>query len=107
MRLQGKVALVTGAVDTRSIGWGIATALADEGADVIVNDVARPADLEKRAEELRAKGRRALAVQADLTQADQVEATIAKTVAEFGQLDILASNAGIIRWERFLDITPA
>ena len=49
MRLEGKVALVTGAADERSIGWGIAQALADEGADMVVNDVARPDDLNKRA----------------------------------------------------------
>jgi NAD(P)-dependent dehydrogenase (short-subunit alcohol dehydrogenase family) len=42
MRLLGKVALVTGAADTRSIGWGIARALAAEGVDVIINDIAPP-----------------------------------------------------------------
>lgn len=107
MRLQGKVALVTGAAEPRSIGWGIARALAEEGADVAVNDVALLDELEKRAAELRAGGRRALAIPADVTKADQVEAMIARTVAELGRLDILASNAGIVRWETFLDIKPA
>jgi len=106
MRLQGKVALITGAADARSIGWGIAQALADEGADVVVNDVAQPNELEKRAEELRAKGRRSLPVLADVTKPEQVNDMIAQTVAELGRLDIVASNAGIIRWEHFLDITP-
>jgi NAD(P)-dependent dehydrogenase (short-subunit alcohol dehydrogenase family) len=106
MRLQGKVAVVTGAADERSIGWGIAQALADEGADVAVNDVARPDDLNKRAEELRAKGRRSLALLADVTRPDQVDAMIAQIATTLGRLDIVASNAGIVRWERFLDITP-
>ncbi len=106
MRLQGKIALVTGAADARSIGWGIAQALADEGADVVVNDVAGPHELNRRADELRAKGRRALPVVADVTRPAQVETMVAQTVAELGRLDIVASNAGIIRWEHFLDITP-
>lgn len=106
MRLKGKVALVTGAYEPRSIGWGIARALADEGADVVVNDVTRPDELAQRAEELRAKGVRALPILADVTQPDQVEAMIAQTAAELGRLDIVCSNAGIIRWENVLDITP-
>src|SRR5690349_17150685 len=104
MRLQGKVALVTGAADERSIGWGIAQALADEGADVVVNDVARPDDLNKRADALRARGRRSLGLLADVSRPDQVEAMIGQTVSSLGRLDIVASNAGIVYWERFLDI---
>ncbi len=107
MRLTGKVALVTGAAESRSIGWGIARALADEGADVVVNDVALLDELDKRAAELRAQGRRALAIPADVTRADQVNAMIERTVAELGRLDIVASNAGTVRWEPFLDIAPA
>lgn len=106
MRLAGKVALVTGAADERSIGWGIARALADEGADVVVNDVAHVDALEKRAAELRAQGRRSLAIPTDVTQPDQVEAMIARTAVELGRLDIVCSNAGIINWEPFLSITP-
>jgi NAD(P)-dependent dehydrogenase (short-subunit alcohol dehydrogenase family) len=106
VRLQGKVALVTGAADERSIGWGIAQALAEEGADVAVNDMTRPDDLEKRASEIRAMGRRGLAITADVSKQDQVEAMIGQVAEKMGRLDILASNAGIIRWENFLDITP-
>ncbi len=107
MRLKGKVALVTGAADNRSIGWGIAKALADEGADVVVNDVVMHDRLQARAEALKALGRRSLAVIADVTQPGQVNSMIGQTVSELGRLDIVASNAGIIRWEQFLDITPA
>src|SRR5262245_56580067 len=106
MRLQGKVALVTGAADSRSIGWGIARALAEEGADVVVNDVARPDELERRADELRAQGRRSMAAIADVTQPEQVDAMIERTVSKLGRLDIVASNAGIIFWEPFLEIQP-
>jgi NAD(P)-dependent dehydrogenase (short-subunit alcohol dehydrogenase family) len=106
LRLSGKIVLVTGAADDRSIGWGIARALANEGADVAVNDVTHLEELEKRAGELRAMGRRSLAIPADVTQPDQVEAMIGRTASQLGRLDILCSNAGIIRWEPFLDITP-
>ncbi len=107
MRLQGKVALVTGAADTRNIGWGIVRALAEEGAAIAINDIpARTADLEKRAEELRTVGHRATAVPADVSQPDQVSAMFEQIVGALGRLDILASNAGIIRWEPFLQITP-
>lgn len=107
MRLQGKVALVTGASDVRSIGWGIVQALADEGADIAVNDVpARGEALDQRAEELRATGHRAVAVPADVTQPEQVSGMIGRLVESLGRLDIVASNAGIIRWEPFLEITP-
>lgn len=105
MRLQGKVALVTGAADSRSIGFGIARALADEGADVVVNDVSRLDELDQRAAELRALGRRSLAVPADVTDPIPAQAMVARTVSELGRLDIVCSNAGIIRWEPFLEIT--
>lgn len=107
MRLQGKTALVTGASDPRSIGWGIARSLAQEGADVVVNDVVRPDALTERVRDLEALGRRGLAVQADVTTPDQVRAMFAQAIQSFGRLDIVVSNAGIIRWEHFLDITPA
>lgn len=106
MRLKGKVALVTGAADQRSIGWGIARALAEEGADVAVNDVARLDELSARVGDLAVLGRRGLAVPADVTQPEQVDAMIARTVEALGRLDIVCSNAGIIRWEPFLEITP-
>jgi NAD(P)-dependent dehydrogenase (short-subunit alcohol dehydrogenase family) len=61
----------------------------------------------QRADDLRAMGRRAAAIPADVTQPEEVQRMIAKTVEVFGHLDIVVSNAGIIRWEHFLDITPA
>lgn len=107
MRLQGKTALVTGASDPRSIGWGIARSLAEEGTDVIVNDVVRPDALTERVRDLEALGRRGLGIQADVTAPDQVNAMFAQAIQTFGRIDIVVSNAGIIRWEHFLAITPA
>lgn len=106
MRLQGKTALVTGAADDRSIGWGIALALAQEGANVAVNDIAMPDKLAQRVQDLENLGVGGLALQADVTDSDAVDDMVQKTVDTFGSIDILASNAGIIRWETFLDITP-
>ena len=106
MRLRGKMALVTGAAHERSIGWGIAHTLAEEGADVAVNDVAMLDQLAQRAADLNALGVRGLALAADVTQSAEVDAMIARAVQAFGRLDIVVSNAGIIRWEHFLDITP-
>lgn len=104
-RLTGKVALVTGAGHPRSIGRGIARALADEGADVVINDI-NPDWLSGAVEDIQARGVRAAAVTADVSKPDQVSAMFADAVAALGRIDIVASNAGIIRWERFLDITP-
>ena len=106
MRLQGKVALVTGSANDRSIGWGIARALADEGADIVLNDVSQLDALEQRAAELRSQGRRAIAIPADVTNYEQVNAMFDRAVRELGHIDIVASNAGIIRWEPLLETTP-
>lgn len=106
MSLAGKVALVTGASQPRSIGWGIAKSLAEAGADVAVNDAYHFGDLQARADDLRTSSRRALAIQADVTDAAQVNAMVAQTVRDLGRLDIVVNSAGIIRWERFREITP-
>jgi NAD(P)-dependent dehydrogenase (short-subunit alcohol dehydrogenase family) len=106
LHLRGKSALVTGASSDRSIGWGVAKCLAAAGADVIVNDVRDPDALSARADDLRVLGVRGLAVQADVTDSAQVDAMFERAVHEFGKIDIVVSNAGIIRWQHFLDITP-
>ena len=90
--LAGRVAIVTGA--NTGIGQGLAIALAEAGADVAL--VGRtPA--EETAERVRAAGRRAAIIGADLSTIAPVQEVVDRTVAELGRLDILVNNAGIIR----------
>jgi NAD(P)-dependent dehydrogenase (short-subunit alcohol dehydrogenase family) len=92
IRLDGKRALVTGA--SSGIGSGIALALAEAGADVGINYRTNAAGAEETAELVRAIGRDALLLPADVGQEDEVEAMFATFDAEFGDIDILVSNAG-------------
>jgi NAD(P)-dependent dehydrogenase (short-subunit alcohol dehydrogenase family) len=104
--LTGKVALVTGTANRHGIGRAIALRLAQEGADVVVNDrplgpgVATPwtndegwRGIESLAEEIGALGRRSLAITADVTDREQVTAMIETVVSTFGRIDILVNNA--------------
>jgi len=106
LKLKGKVALITGAAGDRSIGRGIALALAAEGADIVVNDVAKPDKLHDRVAELEWLGVEAMAIVADITDETQVDDMVAQTIDRFGHLDIVCPNAGVVTWESFLDITP-
>lgn len=92
--LAGKVAIVTGG----GTGLGKCTALmlAQEGADIIVT-ARRKELIEQTAEEIRALGRRAIAITADLTDSRQVTQMVEQGLKEMGRLDILMNNAGIVR----------
>jgi len=92
MRLNGKVAIVTGAGS--GFGQGIAERFAAEGAKVIVNDV-NAANGEKVAAAIRGSGGNARFVQADVASGPQVQSLLEATVAAFGGLDIVVNNAGI------------
>ena len=102
MRLQNKVALITGA--SRGIGRGIAEVFAEEGADVAVNYVGSAAKAEDVAAFVRSKGRRALTVQADVARRSDVEAMVDKVWNELGPIDILVNNAGIETIVPFLEL---
>ena len=134
--LSGRVALVTGG--SRGLGRADALTLARAGADVVVADIQLESDdsgaaerygalaqaarsqglvhTEATAEEIRALGRRALAIRCDVTDRAQVEATVARAVSELGAVDILVNNAGTLDhlariedqspelWQRDLDV---
>jgi len=91
--LEGKSALVTGA--SRGIGRAITLALAQEGADVLINFAAQREAAEAVAAEIQDLGRKAIVFQADVSQLDQVKAMIAAAKENFGRIDILVNNAGI------------
>ena len=105
MTLTGKRALVTGA--SRGIGAAIAKALAAEGADVAITYEKSAQSAAEVVNAIKAKGRRAVAIQADSADATAVRASIDKTVAELGGLDILVNNAGILRVGGLSDLSSA
>ena len=88
---KGRVALVTGA--SRGIGARVATKLAGRGADLAINYRSKGSRAEAVAAEVRALGRRALLVQADMTNADDIAGMIEAVRKEYGRLDVLVLNA--------------
>nr|MDP9324486.1 SDR family NAD(P)-dependent oxidoreductase [Acidobacteriota bacterium] len=103
--LRGRVALVTGA--GRGIGRGIALELARAGCGVAVNYVTEPEKAEETAAEIRALGRDALTVEADISVSSAVAAMIDRVVAVLGGLDIVVNNAGVQTWKPLLDVTES
>lgn len=102
MRLTGKIAVVTGA--GVGVGKGIEEELGKEGADLAVADINREWG-ERTAAELRKSGRRAIFVQADVSNRPDIERMVATCVRELGGLDILVNNVGISRATPFIDLT--
>jgi meso-butanediol dehydrogenase/(S,S)-butanediol dehydrogenase/diacetyl reductase len=103
MKLEGKVALVTGG--GRGIGRGIVMRLAEAGADVAVADLILE-NAQKVAEEVKTLGRKASAIQADVSQWDQVKAMVKQAVDQLGKLDIAVNNAGVINIKPVEELTP-
>jgi len=102
MRLSGKVALVTGA--QQGIGRAIAVALARDGADVGVNYLDDSSAAGRVADEIRGLGRRAITVQADVSQAAGVDAMVRTVVDALGPPEVLVNNAGVFPRASFLDL---
>ncbi|KAL5480572.1 hypothetical protein ACEPAI_1842 [Sanghuangporus weigelae] len=97
-----RVAIVTGGA--QGIGRAIVQRLADDGIDVAVNDIASKHDLiDKVVEEVRQKGRRAIAVPADVSSEADVSEMVKKTASELGSVDIMIANAGIFPFSLFLE----
>jgi len=92
MRLNKKVAIVTGG--GVGIGKAISLAFASEGAVVVVAARTQPR-LETVAGEIRSRGGRAIAIQTDVSDENQVKKMVAQTLSEYGQIDILVNNSGI------------
>jgi NAD(P)-dependent dehydrogenase (short-subunit alcohol dehydrogenase family) len=91
--LAGKVALITGAA--KRIGRSIALRLAAEGADMVINYATSQTEADQLAAEIAASGRRAIAMQADVSKKPEVDKLFAQVENEFGRLDILVNNAGM------------
>ena len=104
-KLADKVAIVTGG--SRGIGRATALALATEGAKVVVN-YARSSDAaEAVVAEITAAGGEAIAIGADVSQADEVDNLIKQTLDKFSRIDILVNNAGITRDNLLMRMKPA
>jgi 3-oxoacyl-[acyl-carrier protein] reductase len=103
--LEGRVAIVTGA--GRNIGRGIALALADGGAAVVVNTRSNLKEAQAVAAEIERAGGKALAVTADVADADAVNKMVAAAAEKFGRIDILVNNAAVRVEQAFEGMTLA
>lgn len=105
MRLHGKRALVTGS--SQGIGEAIAVRLAEEGADVAVNYRSGHEDAHETCDRIEKLGRKAPAIQADISIVAEAQGLVAKAIDALGGLDILVNNAGIEKNAGILDATEA
>ena len=103
--LRGQKALVTGA--SSGIGKAVAIALGHAGADVVVNYVSGPEDAEAVANEIRRCGAKAIAVRADVSKEEDVQAMFRTAITELGTIDILVNNAGIQQDAAFHEMSLA
>lgn len=102
-KLQGKVAVVTGA--SKGIGAAIARGLAREGAAVVVNYASSRAGADSVVASIQAAGGRAIAVQGDVSKAAQAQGLIDAAVREFGRLDVLVNNSGLYEFAAIEEVT--
>lgn len=114
MRCKDKILLVTGA--SRGIGEAVAVKFAQEGGHIVINYIKNKAAAEAVVSRITNLGQRAIAVQADISQEQEVQVLVEQAVAEFGRLDVLVNNAGIVydienwqdtnldQWRRTLDV---
>ena len=103
--LQGQPALITGA--SSGIGMATALGLAQAGADIVVNYIGDSAAAEEVAHRIEGLGSKAIAIEADVSKEDQVQAMFAKAISHFGTLHVVVSNAGLQRDAPFDEMTLA
>src|SRR5437764_3393192 len=103
-RLEGKVAVVTGA--SKGIGAAIAKHLADEGAAVVVNYASSKEGADRVVAAITGKGGRAVAVQANVAKQADIQHLFAEAKTAFGRLDVLVNNAGIYEFVPLEAVTP-
>jgi len=104
-KLQGKVAIVTGA--SKGIGAAIAQYLANEGAAVVVNYASSKKDADRVVDEVTRGGGQAVAIQGNVAKREDIERLFAETKKAFGRLDILVNNAGVYEFAPLEEITEA
>jgi 3-oxoacyl-[acyl-carrier protein] reductase len=102
-KLEGKVAVVTGA--SKGIGAAIAKALAKDGAAVVVNYASSKAGADAVVDAITAAGGKAVAVQADVSQAAQAHRLVETAVQQFGRLDVLVNNSGVYEFAAIEEVT--
>lgn len=105
MKLEGKVALVTGS--SQGIGQAIAECLAQEGADIVIDYRSHPEGAEETQAKVEASGRKGFIVKADLGVVSDIRQMIASAIQNFGKLDILVNNAGLEKNADFWSVTEA
>jgi len=105
MKLQGKVALITGSA--QGIGQAIAIRLAQEGADIIIDDRLGNTGAAETRKEVEALGRKASVIGGDLANLEDNRRLITEGVSNHGQIDILVNNAGVEKHADFWDVTEA
>lgn len=102
-RLENKVAVVTGA--SKGIGAGIAKSLAAQGASVVINYASAKAGAEQVVADIVAAGGKAIALQANVTNEQEVAKLFADTVEAFGAIDVLVNNAGVYKFGAIEEVT--
>src|SRR5215472_10025971 len=95
-KLDGKVAIVTGA--SKGIGAGIAKALGEAGASVVVNSSKSKESADKVVADIKSKGGTAIAIQGDVSKKQEVARIFSEAKKHFGKLDILVNNAGVYKF---------
>jgi len=102
-RLEGQSALVTGA--NSGIGQAVAIALANDGANVVVNYVSRPEDADAVIKQIESNGGNAIAVKADVSNEEEVKSMFQQMYDKFGTIDILVNNAGLQKDSPFQEMS--